>query len=187
MGRQTNDGLWRITTTRHRLSVCDMSVIERRPAHLYECLWGHYCRMRNIVTCTLLLLVYWCCVRVVPTHHKPSPLLATRYGPGVLDMCEITVILVLSQVHWGYTEPALRSSISHRNFCRALRLCGSILNVYVCFSGMCIHWGAYSYCSEYYVALGIWKLIDCRFHHLQSMLCILRTVYRFKNLSLLSM
>ena len=33
-----------------QLSVCDMSAIECRPPHLYECLWRHYFRMRNIVT-----------------------------------------------------------------------------------------------------------------------------------------
>ena len=42
--------------TRHRLSVRDMLAIEHRPPHLYECLWCHSFRTRNIVT--LLSPVY---------------------------------------------------------------------------------------------------------------------------------
>ena len=53
--------------------------------HTYnECL-GHYCfRMNNIVT--FLWPVYLCYLWVIATHHEPSPLLATRYGSGVLEM-----------------------------------------------------------------------------------------------------
>ena len=61
-----------------------MSVIKRCPTHLYECLGRYYFRMRNIVT--FLWPVYLCYLWVIVTHHEPSPLLATRYGSGVLEM-----------------------------------------------------------------------------------------------------
>ena len=70
--------------TRHRLSVCDMSAFKRCPTQLNKCLWHHNFRMRNIAT--LLLPVYLCCLRVVTTCHKLSPLLTIRYRLGVLDM-----------------------------------------------------------------------------------------------------
>ena len=68
--------------TGNRFSVRDMSAIEHRPPHLYECLWRRYFRTRNIVT--LLSPVYLCCLGVLATSHEPSPLLATCNGSGVL-------------------------------------------------------------------------------------------------------
>ena len=73
-----------VATTRQGLSVRDMSAIERRPTHLYESLGRHYFGTRKIVT--LLSPVYFCCLGVVATRDELSPLLATRYGFGVLDM-----------------------------------------------------------------------------------------------------
>ena len=71
-------------TTRHRLSIRVISAIERRPPHLYECLWCHYFRTRTIDT--LLSPSYLCCLLAVATHYEPWTLLATRYESGVLDM-----------------------------------------------------------------------------------------------------
>ena len=56
-----------IMMTCHLFSIRDMSTIECRPPHLYECLWCHYFRTRNIVT--LPSPVYLCCLRVVTNHH----------------------------------------------------------------------------------------------------------------------
>ena len=61
-----------------------MSVIKRCPTHLYECLWWHYFKTRNIVT--LLSPVYLRYLQVIVTHHKPSSLLTPCYRSGVLDM-----------------------------------------------------------------------------------------------------
>ena len=83
MGRQTGDSSW-IATTPHRLSVRDISAMERRLPHFHECLWRHYFRTRNTVT--LLSPAHLRCLRVVETRHEPSTLLATRYGSGALDM-----------------------------------------------------------------------------------------------------
>ena len=56
-----------------------MSAVECRPPHLYE--GGVIIWERGI-----LLLFFRLFIRVVfPGRHEPSPLLATRYGTGVLD------------------------------------------------------------------------------------------------------
>ena len=68
MGHQTRNCSWRIATTRQLLSVCNMWAIECRPSHLYEYLWCHYFRMRNIVT--LVSPGYFCCLRVDMIHHS---------------------------------------------------------------------------------------------------------------------
>ena len=81
---KTDDSSWRIATTHHRLSICDILVIQHRPLHLYECLWCHYVRTRNIVS--LLLPVQLCCLQVNAICHDPSPLLASCYRSGVLNM-----------------------------------------------------------------------------------------------------
>lgn len=76
MRHQTGDG-WFVMDRK-------MSVIKRCPTHLYECLWWHYFKTRNIVT--LLSPVYLRCLQVIVTHHKPSSLLTPCYRLGVLDM-----------------------------------------------------------------------------------------------------
>ena len=75
-GPQTGDGLWWIATTRHRLSIRDMSITNVCGVVSF--------RARNILT--LLPPVYLRCLRIVTTFQEPSPLLATSYGSGVLDM-----------------------------------------------------------------------------------------------------
>ena len=67
MGHQTRNCSWRIATTRQLLSVCNMWAIECRPSHLYEYLWCHYFRMRNIVT---LVSPAYFCLRVDMIHHS---------------------------------------------------------------------------------------------------------------------
>ena len=85
-GRLTGDGSRGIVTTCYRLSVRDISMIERSPSHLYECSWRHYFRPRNVI---LLSPVYVCCLRVIMIGHEPSPLLVTPYGSGVLVMYDL--------------------------------------------------------------------------------------------------
>ena len=63
---------WRFVTDRDYSSPfvsprCDMSAIERRPLHLYDSLWRHYFRTRNIDA--LLSPVYLSCLRVVTSRH----------------------------------------------------------------------------------------------------------------------
>ena len=70
-GRQTGGGSRQITTSHHHLSVHGMLAIKHRPPHLYECLWHHYFRTRDIFT---LSPVYSSCLWVIATHHEPSPL-----------------------------------------------------------------------------------------------------------------
>ena len=67
-GRLTGDGSRGIVTTCYRLSVRDISMIERSPSHLYECSWRHYFRPRNVI---LLSPVYVCCLRVITPFGDP--------------------------------------------------------------------------------------------------------------------
>ena len=69
-GPQTGDDFRRIATTRHRLSVRDMSITNVCGVVIF--------RARNILT--LLSPVYLCCLRIAATFQEPSPLLATSYG-----------------------------------------------------------------------------------------------------------
>ena len=76
----------KLVTVHERLwwpaTVCQFMTCRRSSVVLhtiYECLWHHYFRTRNIVT--LLSAVYLCCLRIV----TGSPLLANRYRSGVLD------------------------------------------------------------------------------------------------------
>ena len=55
-GHQTGDVLWQIVMTHHRLPGRDMWVIVPHPPHLYECLWYHYFRTRNIITTSFACL-----------------------------------------------------------------------------------------------------------------------------------
>ena len=52
----------------------------------------NYFRMRNIVT--LLSPFYLSCLQVIMTRHEQSPLLATRYRLGILDIGEISIYVV---------------------------------------------------------------------------------------------
>lgn len=127
--RNGSPNWWWLVTDREDLSCLsdrDMSVIECRPPHLYDCLWGHYFRMRNIPFVTL----YFACQFVLFAGcHNPSrtvtyfgdPLQIECIGHVCWNLYRVCSLLVMSPhiIMSCYCLVNLVDSICH---CTALSL-----------------------------------------------------------------
>ena len=102
--RNGSPNSWRIAATRHRLSVRDMSAIERRPPYLYECLWFHYLAVCGSWRPVTNRHSFWW--PVTDRVYSTCMLSTTASVNQSLSLRSLAVFLTI----WGRWEAAIRSA-----------------------------------------------------------------------------